>query len=55
MKDSVINSIIPSRQNTHIKMCMKNAWHNFSPKILRTVFLFNWDVENVSEYSILRN
>jgi hypothetical protein len=34
---------------------MKNAWHNFSPKIFRTVFLFNWDVENVSEYSVLRN
>ena len=34
---------------------LKNAWHNFSPKIFRTVFLFNWDVENVSEYSVLRN
>jgi hypothetical protein len=35
------------------KGVMKNAWHIFSPKIFRTVFLFNWDVENVSEYSVL--
>jgi len=34
---------------------MKNAWHNFSPKIFRTVFLFNWDGENISEHSVLRN
>ena len=24
-------------------------------KIFQTVFLMNWDVENVSEYSVLRN
>ena len=34
---------------------MKIAWHNFSPKILRTVFLYNWDGENISEHSVLRN
>jgi hypothetical protein len=34
---------------------MKNAWHNLSPKIFRTDFLCNWDSENVSEYSVLRN
>ena len=33
-------------------MCMKNAWHNFSPKIFWTVFLFNWDGENISEHTV---
>jgi len=34
---------------------MKNARHNYCSEIFRTVFLFNWDGENVPEYSVLRN